>query len=172
GYEKIVRLLCEYKADVNAKYNSGDTALMIASDIGYEKIVRLLCEYKADVNAKNNGGNTALIIASQRSYEKIVRLLLEAGADPRLENNEGISAYSLAKKPVIIELLSERINGTTPDNIFKEVYPPSQTWLNSNLRENISKRKKVQLGVGGGKLKKEKRTLKKGKRTLKTKKRR
>jgi hypothetical protein len=150
-------------AKVDAKDKNGGTALMAASIKGNEDIVEFLCnnEHNPDVNAATIDGYTALMFACELTNKaEIVDELLKAGADTELENKDGNTAYSLAKKPVIIQLLSERIPPTSPSNIFAEVYPPIPTSSNSTR------------GKGGGKLKKGKRTLKKGKRTLKTKKRR
>jgi ankyrin repeat protein len=162
GNEDIVEFLCnnEHNPDVNAATIDGYTALMFACVLTNKEIVRELLKAVADTELKNKNGDTALMIASQFGHEEIVDELLKAGANPELENKDGNTAYSLAKKPVIIKLLSERIPATSPNNIFLEVYPPIPTSPNSTR------------GKGGGKLKKGKRTLKKGKRTLKTKKRR
>jgi len=162
GKLEIFYKLYRLGAKVDAKDKNGVTALIVASAKGNEDIVEFLCnnEHDPDVNAATIDGYTALMIASQFGHEKIVIELLKAGADPELENKDGNTAYSLAKKPVIIKLLSERIPATSPNNVFAEVYPPIPTSPNSTR------------GKGGGKLKKGKRTLKKGKTTLKTKKRR
>ena len=144
-------------ANVNAKDKDGVTALMLASKLSLEYVVDILIDNKADVNAKDNDGDTALMIASQFGHEEIVRDLLKAGANPELENKDGNTAYSLAKNQAIIQLLSERIPETSPNNIFAKVYPPIPTESNATR------------GEGGGKLKKRNRALKKRKRTLKTK---
>jgi ankyrin repeat protein len=162
GKLEIFYKLYRLGAKVDAKDKNGVTALIVASAKGNEDIVEFLCnnEHNPDVNAATIDGYTALMFACELGHEEIVRELLKAGADPELENKDGNTAYSLAKKPVIIKLLSERIPATSPNNIFVEVYPPIPTSPNSTR------------GKGGGKLKKRKITLKKRKRTLKTKKRR
>ena len=165
GKFEIFKKLYRLGATVDAKDKNDMTALMVASAKGYEDIVKFLCnnERDPDVNAATIDGYTALMFACELTNKaggEIVDELLKAGANPELENKDGKTAYSLAKNPVIIQLLSERIPPTSPSNIFAEVYPPIPTSSNSTR------------GKGGGKLKKRKRTLKKRKRTLKTKKRR
>ena len=42
GHEAVVRLLLEFKADVDTKDNNGETALYWAARSGHEAVVRLL----------------------------------------------------------------------------------------------------------------------------------
>lgn len=52
-YEKIVRLLLNEKADINARDRTGYSALRLAIEKENETIVRLLMNEKADMNAIN-----------------------------------------------------------------------------------------------------------------------
>lgn len=65
---------------MNAKPESGNTALIQAVDRGHPDVVRLLVEKGADLNAKNKDGMTALSLAESRGYEEVVRILKAAGA--------------------------------------------------------------------------------------------
>ncbi|KAI9748141.1 MAG: hypothetical protein M4579_007306, partial [Chaenotheca gracillima] len=72
GQERIVRLLLEHGADVNARSAHDYTALWLASCEGYEQIVQLLLEYGADANAVANvHPRTAMQVASKRGHEQI-----------------------------------------------------------------------------------------------------
>jgi ankyrin repeat domain-containing protein 50 len=64
GYEGIVKLLLEAKADVDAEDDSGRMPLSYAAENGYEGIVKLLLEVKADVNSKYNFDRTPLSYAA------------------------------------------------------------------------------------------------------------
>ena len=75
GHTKIVKLLLEKGADVNAKM----TALMLAAANGHTEIIKLLLEKGADVNAKNKYGSTALMFAAANGRTEIVQILLEKG---------------------------------------------------------------------------------------------
>lgn len=68
-------------ADVNAKNNKGETALIGASKNGYLEIVTMLIANKADVNAKDSYSNTALMRASEFGHLEIVKILIENNAD-------------------------------------------------------------------------------------------
>ncbi|NBV77170.1 ankyrin repeat domain-containing protein [bacterium] len=189
GKLEVFYKLYRLGAKVDAKSKDGITALMVASATGNEVIVKYLCdnERDPDVNAKSKDGYTALMFAceSEKGDLEIVRELLKAGADPRLKNKKGISAYFLAKKPAIIELLSERIhelfnkfpnnngneknngNNNGNENLLEKVYPPQ---IVTRSPELANKRKSFLARLfgkkSGGTLR-----LKKGKRTLKTRKR-
>ena len=67
------------RADVNAKGNSGITALHEAATRGHEGSVRLLLEKGADLNAKDKYGMTALNLADIFKHEVIAQLLLSIG---------------------------------------------------------------------------------------------
>ena len=81
GQEKVVRLLLENGADVEAKTKDGDTVLHLMASQGREAVVQLLLEKGADVEAKDDVyGYTALHMATQEGHETVVRLLVEKGA--------------------------------------------------------------------------------------------
>ena len=68
-------------ANVNAKKNDGETALMVAALNGHTVTVKALIQAGADVNAKNNKGETALMFAAKYEYTETVNTLIEAGAE-------------------------------------------------------------------------------------------
>lgn len=67
-------------ADVNAKTDAGQTALMFAAYGGHAEVTGQLLEAGADVNAKSNDGQTALVLAVNMGRSEIVSLLQAAGA--------------------------------------------------------------------------------------------
>jgi hypothetical protein len=87
-YDKVKSLL-EIGADVNAKTDSGWTALLGAVSNGNSKIVKLLLDNGADPNAVNNDGNSPLSAAAYNGYVEIVKLLLAYGADVNQQNKGG-----------------------------------------------------------------------------------
>lgn len=68
-------------ADVNARDEHGQTALMNAARDGQASVVRLLAERGADLNHRAKYGLTAVMLAVIRGHAEVVRMLVEAGAD-------------------------------------------------------------------------------------------
>jgi len=94
-----VKQLLNAGADVNAKTNTGSTALIIAAGQGHIEVVEALLDNKADVNAKVNNGWTVLMFAATSNSgnrAKTVKLLIDKGADVNTKENVGGTALSLA----------------------------------------------------------------------------
>src|ERR1039458_1259155 len=94
---KLVQALLANGADVNAKNNKGDTALMAASHYGILELAKLrlaqaLLANGADVNAKNKKGDTALMVASWYGNLDLAKLLLTNGADVNATSEDGTTA--------------------------------------------------------------------------------
>lgn len=77
----IVKLLCDYGADVNARDSRGLTPLMISTMLENTEQVRILLQHKADPNIKDNKKQTALDYTfMNKRCADIKKLLLEHGA--------------------------------------------------------------------------------------------
>ena len=108
------KLLLDRGAAVNARNNSGGTALMYAvEDVAKTK---LLLKRGADPNLRSGEGRTALMIAVANSGSfPVVKLLLEGGADAKLSLPDGRGPLALAATsldPRVLQLLLDR--GATP----------------------------------------------------------
>ncbi|CAI7577762.1 unnamed protein product [Penicillium glandicola] len=77
--EKVVQILIDHGADVNARAQFG-TVLQTASISGHEKVVQILIDHGADVNARGYYGN-ALQAAILEGRTKVVQILLDHDAD-------------------------------------------------------------------------------------------
>ncbi|KEY72966.1 hypothetical protein S7711_10190 [Stachybotrys chartarum IBT 7711] len=81
GRDKIVELLLDKGANVNAEGGKYGNALYAASSEGHDKIVELLLDKGANVNAEGGKYGNALYAASSEGHDKIVELLLDKGAN-------------------------------------------------------------------------------------------
>ncbi|KAJ5267434.1 hypothetical protein N7478_000692 [Penicillium angulare] len=111
GYDKVVQLLLEKGAEVNAQGGNYGNALRAASLRGHDKIVQLLLEKGAEVNAQGSESGNALQAASSQGHDKIVQLLLEKGAEVNAQGGgygNSLQAASLEGHDKIVQLLLEK----------------------------------------------------------------
>ncbi|KAK0051524.1 serine/threonine-protein phosphatase 6 regulatory ankyrin repeat subunit B [Biomphalaria pfeifferi] len=81
--ERLVALFLEYKANVNATDDLGNTPLLLTVKCyeGSVKLVKLLIASSSDVNHKDHSGMSALLVAAEKLNTSIMTLLLDAKAD-------------------------------------------------------------------------------------------
>ncbi|KAJ5654822.1 hypothetical protein N7490_001825 [Penicillium lividum] len=111
GYDKIVQLLLEKGAEVNAQGGVYGNALYAASSRGHDKIVQLLLEKGAEVNAQGGEYGNALQATSSEGHDKIVQLLLEKGAEVNAQGGvygNALQAASPRGHDKIVQLLLEK----------------------------------------------------------------
>lgn len=93
----------------------GNTALMIASQIGFVEGAQQLLKYKAAVDLGNSAGETPLITAVQTRNAAMVRLLLLAGANPnKADSSAGLSARDYASRDRRSAAILKIIEDTKP----------------------------------------------------------
>jgi ankyrin repeat protein len=90
---ETVKTLLDKGADVSAKNNKKETALMRSAMFGDTATISLLLNKGIDMNARNSEGETALVQAIKNSNRQVAVQLLELGANPDL--NEGIFPSAL-----------------------------------------------------------------------------
>ncbi|HEY0428228.1 MAG TPA: ankyrin repeat domain-containing protein [Pyrinomonadaceae bacterium] len=99
GQIDFVKLLLSYKADVNLKCKSGDTALSLLSwnnTPNYAELLNLLIEAGADVNAAGESGITPLMAAVESGNISVVKMLLKKGAAVNAQDKFGRTALVFA----------------------------------------------------------------------------
>ncbi len=95
---KVSDILINELQDIDAKDNSGTTALIYAAQLGNREILVLLCEAGANVNIQDVNGQSALMYAAMNGYIDIVQTLVQWGAKTELKNNVGYTALDYAKQ--------------------------------------------------------------------------
>ena len=107
---ECLRVLLQYKANVNEQSKAGKTALIYSCVNGNVESVKVLIEYNASVNTQSFYGNTALNYAAYYGRLEIVKLLLDAKADVDTANNDGktalMNASSRGYKEIVDLLLA------------------------------------------------------------------
>jgi len=78
---ELAEKLIEAGVPLNAKDESGQTALHVAVLAGDVGTVRVLLKHGANIEARDSNGHTPLHYAASRGNEEIARVLLEHGAD-------------------------------------------------------------------------------------------
>jgi len=96
----IAKLLLENGANVNAKNDNGETALIIAAQNDHTEIVKLLLEKgaKYDPFYKTNDGFTYLMAFARCGLTNYCQELLNKGADVNAKTNSGWTALMYAAK--------------------------------------------------------------------------
>ena len=94
GVERLVQACLSKDVDINAKDDSGQTALHFATDKGHARVVELLLQHNppARVDLAMKSGESALMLAARNGYGNIVETLLDAGAEVDLLANDGCTA--------------------------------------------------------------------------------
>jgi len=113
SFVEICTFLIEQGIDVQAKSDSGMTALMLAMNPNSEpdsyKIVSLLLDAGADVNSESGGNNTALMEAGHKGLTSVVELLIEKGALVDIQNKYGETALIVSSmeggEPAVVKAL-------------------------------------------------------------------
>ncbi|MBI9067828.1 MAG: ankyrin repeat domain-containing protein [Salinivirgaceae bacterium] len=88
---RMVEILLQAGADVNAKTNDGSTALIYGVENNTSEITAMLINANADVHSIGKNGMSALLNATYSGFEANARLVLNKGADVSVIGNGKLS---------------------------------------------------------------------------------
>ena len=91
-----VKFLIGQGANANMRNKKGETALVIACNLGFTEAVPVLIAAGARVDESSSTGETPLITAVHNRNIALMRFLLQAGADPDRADNSGRTARDYA----------------------------------------------------------------------------
>jgi ankyrin repeat protein len=105
-------------ADIDAKDQHGQTALMIAARVGHTQAVRCLLECRPDLNHTAKYHLSALMLAVLNRRVEVVRALVEAGADleirgtgaPGFHDKTALDLATGQKRHDLVEMLQSTTN--------------------------------------------------------------
>jgi ankyrin repeat protein len=98
GFHRIVEILLNKGADLDAWDGAGRTALMIASGEGHVEIVKTLLKHNASVNAQDADGLTALMWAACWGKAEAVKILVDAPTQLDITDRLGNTALDWASR--------------------------------------------------------------------------
>lgn len=81
GHDKVVQMLMDAGADVNAQGGGYGNALQAAPWGGHDKVAQMLMDAGADINAQGGRYGNALQAASYGGHDKVVQMLMDTGAN-------------------------------------------------------------------------------------------
>jgi len=109
GSVEELRRILACGADINARSQHGQTALMLAAVAGDDLVAEWLVQQGADLDHTAKYGLSALMLAVVNNHPGIVRSLLDAGANTGLQ---GSGAPGFAGKTAL-DLAIDRNDGKT-----------------------------------------------------------
>lgn len=97
GLEEITHILLKGGANVNKRFENGQTALHVAAMEGHCNIVRLLLKCGAEIEAQDDDGYPPLFAAVDSNIIEIIQVLLKQGANADVKHPRyGFKALHLA----------------------------------------------------------------------------
>ncbi|KAJ6515755.1 ankyrin repeat-containing domain protein [Mycena sanguinolenta] len=97
GHEELVRMLCDFEADVDLSDNKGNTPLHYASSWGHIAIVQLLIERGCQHAAKNNEGFTPLDYAYSFSTKDTLQDTVRIQYENNKKSRRGVFQQAAAR---------------------------------------------------------------------------
>lgn len=141
GEKKIdlVKVILDFKCNIDAINNNGTTALKIAVLKADDTLIKILLENDASPNLFDENGYTPLMYAVKNGNNHIVQLLMDHNADPYLKsfagNNSALDFAKITKNKILISILEQtnkQINEIEIDDLI------GQELAKKQLREIIA----------------------------------
>ena len=104
GHNRVVDVLLDRGASIDAATEDGETALHIATEEGHGDTVNALLRRGADVYRSSSDGSTALHLAVRGNHENVAVHLLRAGANPGGANMNGVTPLFAAAEHGLLNL--------------------------------------------------------------------
>lgn len=106
GKERLAQLSLDCGADIDARDNFDNTALMLAARDRNIEIVKMLLNNNANINAQDRSGMTALMFAVHKGHIEVAQMLINAGADVTAQDNVGRTVFRWCQHDKLLALLN------------------------------------------------------------------
>lgn len=117
--DRVEQLLLSIE-NINAQYEFGKTALIIAIENNHDKLATFLLEKQADINIEDKYAMTGLLLAAKGGHNQLAAKILLKGANINHQNKKGETALILAARgghdEVVRCLLLNRADTKLKDN--------------------------------------------------------
>ena len=123
-----VQKMLEYRGDINALNDEGESALFYAVKLRDVDLISFLLRANIDVNIQNPKGETVLelLVYEGLEYVNIMKLLLYHGINPKLKNKKGQTVYEVLTN-LILHKSGEVL--LTDENLIA-MYDPDALYMN------------------------------------------
>ncbi|XP_066247684.1 ankyrin repeat domain-containing protein 27-like [Euwallacea similis] len=153
GFQDIVLMLINCKANVNVLDNERNTPLHLACDKGHENCVKgfIYSSYYVEMNLQNTSGETPLFLATRWGYFDIVRILLENGASVCVKNNRNVTVFKLSPNYYISRLFTQ-FGKHRSSKILEEVEDckNQSSSIDLDLKMDVTQHQKASAGASHG----------------------
>ena len=126
GYLAIAKLLLDKGADIEARDEIGNTALIWAVYYASSSVAKLLLDRGANVNVKNVEGATPFVIAAAQGLHDIVELMLAKGARIDAADPDGTAlsfAVNRGHRDIVALLLNKGADPRTANAVVADATP-------------------------------------------------
>lgn len=104
GHHEVVKLLLEFKSNIEHRTKDGCTPLMLAAREGHYSVAKLILDSNAEVNVPSGSeNNIPLTLACWKGHTKVVELLLEHKSNIEHRNKAGCTPLMLASREGHVE---------------------------------------------------------------------
>ncbi|KAI5840774.1 ankyrin repeat-containing domain protein [Morchella snyderi] len=110
GWDEVVKLLLDYKAEISAHTNQNDTALHYAVAANSTSIANILLDRGASIESPGSNQITPLGVAAHRGHLEVAKMLRQRGGNILARNVEGQTPLHLATRDGHVDMVRQLLD--------------------------------------------------------------